>query len=73
MLLGHLGIDQYGEKYILGERPRKDLLEQLGRKSAHKMYVDSKTTGKARHCGYVIGNLWVTIYEVHGWHDEAGK
>jgi len=72
MKLGYLGIDQHGQHYKMKEYPRKELLEQLGRKHADKMYVDKVTTGKSEHIGYVIGGLWITVYEVHDW-DRIGK
>lgn len=66
MLLGLLGIDQHGEHYNIQKHPRKELLEQLGRKHADKMYVDLKD-GATLHKGYVIGGLWISVYEVHRW------
>lgn len=66
--LGYLGIDQYHQHYKIKEHPRKELLEQLGRKHADKMYVDTKD-GSQKHKGYVIGGLWITLYEVHSWGD----
>ena len=59
-----IGIDQYGRTYPnLGKYPRKELLSQLGYKNAHKMYKDKKD-GSSVHCGYVVGNYWITLYEV---------
>lgn len=45
------------------ERPRRDLLKRLGRKSARKIYRD-KNDGTTVHVGYIIGGMWWTIYEV---------
>ena len=64
--LGFLGEDQYGNTYTIEKHPRKELMEQLGSKSASKMYVDT-IDGKVRHCGYVIGGYWVNVYRVCEW------
>ena len=66
MKLGYLGTDQYGQTFTISEYPRKELMEQLGYKSANKMYVDLKDGG-TRHTGYVIGGHWINVYEVHSW------
>jgi hypothetical protein len=58
----YMAIDQYGNTYHNLTHPHKDLMERLGCKHANKMYVDRK--GEAVHIGYVIGNLWLTVYEV---------
>lgn len=63
-LVGYLGIDQYGGKYIIKKYPRKELLEQLGRKHADKIYIDNVKTGKPMHCGYYIAGLWIDVYKV---------
>jgi hypothetical protein len=62
----YMGIDQYGQTYHGLTHPRRDLLERLGRQKANKMYVDT-TQGDARHVGYVIAGLWITIYRVLPW------
>jgi hypothetical protein len=59
----YMAVDQYGQTYHGLEKPRRDLMERLGRKHCAKMYVDTKD-GDARHCGYIIGGLWLSIYEV---------
>lgn len=59
----YMAIDQYGQTFHGLKHPRKDLLERLGRKHASKMYVDGQD-GKARHIGYVIGQQWLTVYQV---------
>jgi len=64
--IGFLGLDQYGNKYILQKYPRKELMEKLGYRSANKMYVDTKN-GKVRHEGYVIGPYWINIFRVCEW------
>jgi hypothetical protein len=59
-----MGIDQYGGMYHdLGEYPRKELMNRLFRKNAQKMYRDKKD-GSSLHCGYVVGQYWITLYEV---------
>lgn len=68
----HMAVDQYGETlHDLGEHPRKGLLEKLGQTHAEKMYVDSISTGEARHCGYIVGGHWWTVYEVKPINEEA--
>ena len=53
-----LAISQYGDKFYF--KTVKELREQIpGRCS--KMYIDGKD-GKTYHVGYVIGQLWLTIY-----------
>ncbi len=59
----YMAIDQYGQTFHGLERPRRDLLQRLGRKHADKMYVDLKNGG-AKHVGWVIGGLWLTVYKV---------
>jgi hypothetical protein len=59
-----MAVDQHGQTYHNLVHPRKDLLERLGYKHADKVYVDNTKTGKARHCGYVIGGHWLEVYEV---------
>ena len=67
--LGYMAQDQYGETYHIGANPpRQWLLNRFGRKHADKMYCDTKS-GKARHIGYVIAGLWLTIYRVCSWKD----
>ncbi len=63
--LGYMGRDQYGNDFHGLVHPRKDLLERLGRKSARKMYTDTKTG--SRHIGYIIGGHWIEIYTVCQW------
>lgn len=64
--LGYPGIDQYGKCYKIKKYPRKELMEQIGRSSAHKMYVDLKSGG-SRHDGYIIGGYWISVYTVCSW------
>lgn len=64
--LGYLAIDQYGQHFNIKKSPRKELLEQLGATHAEKMYVDTKN-GEAKHIGYIINGLWLTVYTVSDW------
>ena len=62
----YMGVDQYGQTYHGLECPRRDLLKVLGASHADKMYQDTKD-GEVQHTGYVIGGLWITVYEVKSW------
>ncbi len=66
----YMGHDQYGNHYSLQQHPRKELLEQLGRKHADKMYVDRHNgiTGgiDIYHTGYIIAGLWITVFGLEG-------
>lgn len=64
MLRGFIAIDQSSQHYYMTKYPRKELLQQLGKKHAAVMYCDLKTGGY-RRVGYVIGGHWLDIYEVH--------
>lgn len=48
----YMGIDQYGNTFHGLKKPRRDLLDWLGKKKAEKMYTD--TSNGPRHTGYVI-------------------
>ena len=64
MKINYMAVDQYGEIYRnLGEYPRKELMERLDCKHAEKIYIDKKD-GSTIHIGYIIGNLWLTLYQV---------
>lgn len=66
----HLAIDQYGNTYHnLGPFPRKALLERLGRKHADKMFRD--TLNGPQHVGYVIAQLWLSIFTIEPWQKKA--
>jgi hypothetical protein len=66
----YMGTDQYGNSYHdLGKFPRKGLLEQLGAKSARKMY-ETNPDGD-RHIGYIIRGLWIRIFKVEFWYGRA--
>lgn len=58
---GYLGIDQYGNKYVLNTKhPRKELLERLNASKAEKMYIDN-----GKFIGYVIKGLWIALYKFY--------
>jgi hypothetical protein len=59
----YMGIDQYGQTYHGLKHPRKELMETLGNSHVDKMYRD-KDNGSYVHVGYIIGGLWITLYEV---------
>lgn len=63
-LLGFLGVDQYGGKYLLTDPrfPRKQLLNKLSAKSAKKIYIDN-----GKHNGYIVRGLWVVLYRVYSY------
>lgn len=66
-----IGVDQYGQHYTdLGRFPRKALLEQLYSSNAQKMYIDDKD-GEARHIGYIIAGLWISLYFIEEWKKEV--
>lgn len=60
-----MGIDQYGRTYHDLLNPRKELAEMFGYSSSslRKIYVDD-IHGNTYHTGYVVGDLWITLYEV---------
>jgi len=64
-MIGYMAIDQYGQTYHLSETkyPRKQLLDMFHRKSAYKMYVDTKE-GKTKHIGWIIAGRWLSVYRV---------
>ena len=62
-----MGRDQYGQAYHdLGAHPRAELLARLGKSHAERMFVDKKS-GPPAHIGYIIGGLWVTLYNIEPW------
>lgn len=65
-ILGYLGIDQHGQHYTIKQHPRKELLAQLDRKHAAKMFCDTKS-GQTKHKGYVIAGLWIDVFTVSEW------
>lgn len=72
--MNYIAIDQYGHIYRLPpmekDCPRKALCEFFGTESAKKMYVDGKDE-KPYHIGYIIGNRWLTLYQLVPFRKEA--
>jgi hypothetical protein len=67
MTKNHIGIDQYGHTWWdLGPHPRKRLQELIGGRVA-KMYHDDLSQN-AVHCGYIVRNLWITLYTIEPIH-----
>ena len=62
--LGYLGVDQHGGHYYLKNHPRKELMEKIGVKNCNIMYTDMKD-GSTKRIGYVVGGLWISVYEIH--------
>lgn len=64
-MLGYIAIDQYGQTYQIGDTkyPRKWLLDYFDRKSAQKMYVDTKTE-QSKHIGWIIAGMWLEVFRV---------
>jgi hypothetical protein len=72
-----MGIDQLGTHYDdLGLDPKAKLLDILSKKSASKMYIDSdnyngrQKDGTTKHVGYIISDLWITLYRVEPWEQQ---
>ncbi len=62
--LGFMAVDQYNQTYHIGNNPpRKWLLNYFGYQHADKMYQDPD----AKHIGYIIAGLWLTIYRICAW------
>jgi len=60
----YMAMDNFGNTYHgLGQHPRKELIERIGSGHVRKMYSDKKDGGSV-HVGYVIGQHWLTLYEV---------
>lgn len=66
MSLAYLGVDQTGTCYLINKYPRKELMEQLGYKSASKMYTEQKGE-ESKHTGYVIGSHWIKVFRISDW------
>lgn len=68
MTKNHMAVDQYNNFFHnLGPHPRKALCARIGRQHVQKMYRDDPLTKEIRHVGYVIGGLWLLVYEVIPW------
>ena len=69
MKLGYLATGSNGTTVFMFDpkaHPRRQLLAKLGASSVRKIYVDSKD-GTTKHVGYIVGNEWFNVYEVHEW------
>lgn len=68
----YMAIDQYGQTYHIGftKYPRQWLLNHFGRKSARKIYHDT-LDGHTYHVGWIIGGLWLSVYEVKPMREAA--
>lgn len=67
----YMAVDQHGQTFHGLTHPRKELCERLCRDHADKMLVAEKN-GKTYHVGYVIGGLWLTLFEVTPYRKEIG-
>ena len=64
MVTGTMAIDQYGDtEHALGKHPRRELMRRYGRKSARKMYVDTRD-GETLHVGWIVAGHWFTVFNV---------
>jgi len=73
MKLGYMAIGHNGTTLHLSnpdKPPRGQLLAKLGATHAKKVYAD-RVDGKSHHVGYVVGNEWFHVYEVHEWTGKA--
>jgi len=61
----YIAIDQYGEKVLIKEHPRKELCEWAGTSHADKMYCDDNA-GNTYHVGYVIARHWFNVLGLEG-------
>jgi len=59
----YMAIDQNGRTWHGLVNPRKDLCRRLARSHADRMFKEMPD-GTVCHVGYVIGGLWLTLYEV---------
>jgi len=68
-LLGYMAMGNLGTTIHLTDakkHPRGQLLRDLGKTHAKKVYSDSKE-GVTKHVGYIVGKEWFTLYEVREW------
>jgi hypothetical protein len=62
--IGYLGLDQYGDKYVLKtDHPRQELLRHFARQHCAKMYRDKKDGG-SQHVGWIIAGRWIEVFRV---------
>ena len=50
--------------HLFTDHPRKELLDRQGKKSAARMYINSKDGSKTFHIGWIIGGRWFEVYSV---------
>jgi hypothetical protein len=73
MKLGYLALGNQGTVIPLTNpkrSPREQLLGNLGAKSCRNTFCDTKN-GTPAHIGYIVGDEWFNIYEVHNWKGPA--
>ena len=70
MKLGYIGIANNGDKITINKYPRKEICEYYGTTHAEKMFNDDKD-GNAVLVGYIVKNIWVSVYEVHKWNNKS--
>jgi hypothetical protein len=58
----YIAIDQNRHMYGPFEHPRKEQCELLARDHVEKYWVDTIDGAKQR--GYIIGGLWLGVYEI---------
>ena len=64
----YMAVDQDGNTHHALKHPRRDLLARLNARTADRMFV--KRGGRTYHIGYVIGDRWLTLYEVTSFRKE---
>ena len=64
-----MAVDQNGSTHHALKHPRKDLLERLNARTADRMFI--QRDGRTYHIGYVIGDRWLTLYEVKPFRREV--
>ena len=66
----YMAIDQHGQTFHGLTHPRKELCERLRCNHADRMLTVDRN-GKNLHVGYVIGGLWLTLFEVTPYRREV--
>ena len=64
-----MAIDQYGNRVMIKEHPRKELLDHHGITHANKIYTDANG-GYSYHIGYSVQDSWYDIYTIEPWKPE---
>ena len=66
-----MAISNHGETIHIGDNPpRKYLMDHFGASSCTKQYIETGD-GRTVHNGYVIGDVWLTLYVVTRWEKEV--